>query len=237
MVGASFAAAFLGGLLALLAPCSALLLPAFLAYASANAAALLRGTLLFMLGLCLVILPLGLAASLAGRLLIEQRTATIVISGLVLCALGALLAAGRTFTILPPGVASVRGPATLVTGVVYGLTGFCSGPLLGGVLTLAAAGANPLLGACLLLVYAIGMAAPLLVLAAAWDHVDPLKRLWLRSLTRHANVLGGALFVALGATFVLSQGGLLLSGVYDDLGLTDLGFRLESWLASTFQLW
>src|SRR5262245_3176538 len=63
---ASFAAACAGGLLALLAPCSALLLPAFFAYAFANRAALLKGSLLFLAGLCTVLLPLGLAASLVG---------------------------------------------------------------------------------------------------------------------------------------------------------------------------
>jgi cytochrome c biogenesis protein CcdA len=227
------AAAFLGGLFALLAPCSALLLPAFFAYACANRTALLRATLLFALGLCAVLLPLGLAASLAGRLLIEQRQATILVAGAVLIVLGVLLALGRGFSLLPVGGGLVaQGPATLVTGMVYGLTGFCSGPLLGGVLTLAVAGQSPLFGASLLLVYAAGMAAPLLLLAAAWDRYALGQRRWLRASVRRTNLLGGILFVALGTTFIVSQGGLLLSGVYDDLGLTQLGFRLEDWVAS-----
>jgi len=38
--------------------------------------------------------------------------------------------------------------------------------------------------------------------------------------------------VLLGASFIASQGGALLSATYDDLGLSGLGFRLQAWLAS-----
>jgi len=243
----SFAVAFIGGLLALLAPCSALLLPAFFAYAFANRTGLVKGTLVFLLGLCTVLLPLGLAASLAGRLLIEQRQATILAAGLVLMALGVWEVLGRGLQLVPLGwlqrlQTSTGGSATYVTGVVYGLTGFCSGPLLGGVLTVAAAGQNPPMGAALLVVYALGMVAPLFLLAAAWDRYDLGRKRWLRGrairlgrLCLHTtNMLAGGLFVLLGAGFIASQGGALLSGTYDDLGVSALGFRLQNWLASTF---
>ena len=248
MTEASFLAAFLGGLLALLAPCSALLLPAFFAYAFSNRTALLRGTLVFLAGLCAVLLPLGLAASLAGRLVIEQRASTITVSGAALIVLGFILAVGASPTgwwpaLARPGVTraprlagAASTPATFATGVIYGLTGFCSGPLLGAVLTLAAAGQNPWLGAPLLLVYALGMAAPLFLLAAAWDRYDLGRRAWLRASTRRTNIVGGALFVVLGLAFIASQGGLLLSGVYDTLGLNELGLRLQDWLATSFEL-
>jgi cytochrome c biogenesis protein CcdA len=218
-------------LLALLAPCSALLLPAFLACACANTRALVRATLLFLVGLCCVLLPMGLAASLAGRLLIEQREATITVAGAALVVLGVLLMAGRSFSFVPAHGIPARGSATLLAGVVYGLTGFCSGPLLGGVLTLAAVSQSLVTGASLLVVYAIGMAAPLLILAAAWDHFELGRRGWLRASMRRSNLVGGALFIALGVGFIASQGGLLLSGAYDAVGLTELGFRLQDWLA------
>ncbi|HEX8966899.1 MAG TPA: cytochrome c biogenesis protein CcdA [Chloroflexota bacterium] len=238
-VVASFVAAFLGGLLALLAPCSALLLPAFFAYAFTNRTALVRGSLLFLAGLCCVLLPLGLAASLAGRLLIEQRQATILIAGSILVALGLWLGFGRgSVSIVPRSVvqrfdAPTRHTATFATGLVYGLTGFCSGPLLGGVLTVAAAAQDLALGVLLLVVYALGMVAPLLVLAAAWDRYELGRQRWLRVSVGRGNLVGGVLFVALGASFIASQGGLLLSGAYDDLGLSALGARVQDWLAST----
>jgi cytochrome c biogenesis protein CcdA len=134
------------------------------------------------------------------------------------------------------------GSATYATGVVYGLTGFCSGPLLGGVLTVAAAGQNLPQGLALLLVYALGMVAPLFLLAAAWDRYDLGRRPWLRGRALHlgrmylhtTNLLAGGLFVLLGVSFIASQGGTLLSGTYDDLGFSALGFRLQDWLASRF---
>lgn len=243
----SFVAAFAGGLLTLLAPCSALLLPAFFAYAFANRTALARGTVLFLLGLCTVLLPLGLAASLVGRLLIEQRELAIVLAGVAMIALGAWQTLGGSLHVLPTALVRqmhtpARGSATYATGLVYGLTGFCSGPLLGGVLTVAAAGQNPLLGALLLLAYALGMVAPLFVLSLAWDRYDLGHVAWLRGgpvhlgrVTLHStNLVAGSLFVLLGASFIVSQGGTLLSGVYDDLGLSALGFRIESWVANTF---
>lgn len=244
---ASFAAAFAGGVLALLAPCSALLLPAFFAYAFANRTALVGASVVFLLGLCTVLLPLGLVASLAGSLFIAHRQVTIVAAGVVLIALGAL----QTFGITLPGLPRVivdrlqgfsRGSATFATGVVYGMTGFCSGPLLGGVLTVAAAGQNPLLGASLLLVYALGMVTPLVLLSAVWDRYDVGHRRWLRGRgirlgpvwVHSSNLLAGGVFALLGATFIASQGGALLSGAYDDLGLSALGFRIQDWIATNF---
>ena len=63
MLEVSFAAAFAGGVLSLLAPCSALLLPAFFAYAFTSRTELFGRTLLFLAGLCTVFVPLGLGAS------------------------------------------------------------------------------------------------------------------------------------------------------------------------------
>jgi hypothetical protein len=80
----------------------------------------------------------------------------------------------------------------------------------------------------------------LVLLSAAWDRYDLGHRRWLRGRAMHigpvwvhsTNLLAGALFMLLGATFIASQGGTLLSGTYDDLGLSALGFRLQEWVSS-----
>jgi len=51
MTGIGYLAAFLGGVLTLLSPCSALLLPAFFAYAFASRSRLLGRTAVFYAGL------------------------------------------------------------------------------------------------------------------------------------------------------------------------------------------
>jgi cytochrome c biogenesis protein CcdA len=50
--------------------------------------------------------------------------------------------------------------------------GFCSGPLLGEVLTVAAASGSLPLAVGLMLVYALGMALPLFALVALWQRAE-----------------------------------------------------------------
>lgn len=61
-----YLAAFLGGLLALVSPCGALLLPAFFAYSIDSAARLLVRTGVFYAGLATTLVPLGAAARWRG---------------------------------------------------------------------------------------------------------------------------------------------------------------------------
>ncbi|WP_324614263.1 cytochrome c biogenesis CcdA family protein, partial [Streptomyces kebangsaanensis] len=99
-------------------------------------------------------------------------------------------------------------------GAVYGLAGFCAGPILGGILTVAALDGGPLHGGVLLALYALGMAVPMFVLALLWDRYDLGRRRWLRGralrlgpLTVHStSLVGGCVFVLLGAVFLLFDG-------------------------------
>ncbi len=102
----------------------------------------------------------------------------------------------------------------LALGAVYGLAGFCAGPILGSVLAVAAMGGDPWRGGALLAVYGLGMAVPVFVLAALWDRFDLGRRRWLRGrpvrlgpLRLHSTQLaGGVLFMVLGAMFLLFDG-------------------------------
>lgn len=221
----------------MLSPCSALLLPAFLAYAVSSRVQLVRRTLLFLAGQCTLLVPLGLGASLVGALLIDYREQTIVVAGVLLMGFGLFELLEVPLTLRPPK--AFQSGTAYTTGLVYGMAGFCAGPLLGGVLTVAAADPRPLVGGSLLVTYALGTTAPLFGLALAWDHYDLGRRGWLRGravrlgrLRVHStNLVAGVLLVGLGLSFIASQGSSALSGVYDDLGLSDLGFRLQLWIA------
>src|SRR6266851_2612257 len=101
MVGVSFGVAFLGGVLSLLSPFSALLLPAFFAYAFTSKTQLLGRTLLFLAGLATVFFPLGLGASLVAALLLDYRDTTILIAGLMLIGFGLLELSGVGFSLVP----------------------------------------------------------------------------------------------------------------------------------------
>src|ERR687893_24339 len=101
VVEASFLASFLGGLLSLLSPCSALLLPAFFAYAFQSRGVLVGRTAVFYLGLCATLVPLGMGISAVSSLVYGHRSTLITVSGLVIVALGVIQALGSGFAFGP----------------------------------------------------------------------------------------------------------------------------------------
>jgi cytochrome c biogenesis protein CcdA len=242
VVEVSLLAAFFGGALSLLSPCSALLLPAFFAYAFGGGGELVRKTGVFYLGLAATLVPLGMGISAVSALFYGQRGTLITVSGLLVIAFGILQLLGRGFTFGP--LARLRAPirgdsagAVFALGTVYGFAGFCSGPILGAVLTVAAASGGALRGAALLAVYALGMAAPLFLMALFWDRLDLGNRRLLRGreisfgrLHLHTtNLLSGAMFILLGTLFIAYEGTSALSGFYEANGATDLAFAAERW--------
>ena len=242
MVEVSFLASFLGGLLSLFSPCSALLLPAFFAYAFQSRGELVGRTAVFYLGLCATLVPLGMGVSAVSALVYGYRNTLITVSGLVIIALGVIQAFGGGFTFGP--IERLRGNikgnslvATFFLGAVYGFAGFCSGPILGAVLTVAASSGSVLRGAGLLATYAAGMAAPLFLLALLWDRFDLGHRRWLRGRevslgTLHfhtTSLLSGLMFVVVGVLFIAFEGTSGLEGLYASGGATDLAFSAERW--------
>lgn len=242
MVEVSYLASFLGGLLSLLSPCSALLLPAFFAYAFGSRMELVRRTVVFYLGLAVTLVPLGMGISAVSRLVYGYRGTLILASGLLLIAFGVIQLLGRGFTIGP--LERLRGrikgdslASTFALGAVYGFAGFCSGPILGAVLTVAAASGTAFTGAALLATYAAGMAAPLFVMALLWDRFDLGHRRWLRGrevsvggLRLHTtNLISGLLFIVIGVLFIIYEGTSALEGLYASGGATDLAFAAQQW--------
>jgi cytochrome c biogenesis protein CcdA len=241
MFEASVLVAFAGGILSLLSPCSALLLPAFFAYAFTSRSQLLGRTFLFLIGLSTVFLPLGLGASLVAALLFDYRDATIFAAGLMLIVLGIIEILGGGFAFVPRSAVGRfqvgrSAASAYVAGLVYGISGFCAGPLLGAVLTVAGTNPNPLVGAMLLFTYALGTAAPLFVIAWLWDRYQLGSKVWLRGTVLRlgpwrahtTNLIAGFLLIAFGVSFIVFQGASVLSGFYASVGLEELSFRLQT---------
>lgn len=235
--------AFLGGLLSLLSPCSALLLPSFFAYAFDGVGKLVRRTAVFYLGMIAVLVPMGAGVGAVGSLLTVHRSTVTMIAGVVVIALGVFTALGGGFRFGgrfgPDAGATARGTGVLnvaVLGAVYGLAGFCSGPLLGAILTVALAGGSPLQGGALMAVYALGMAAPLLLMALLWEKFDLGSRSWLRPrsvkvgpvYTNSLSLIAGAVLVVLGVLFIVTGGTAGLGGVTT----VDQQFAMQEWLTT-----
>ncbi|CAM5634881.1 cytochrome C biogenesis protein CcdA [Streptomyces spiroverticillatus] len=231
-------AAFLGGLLALVSPCSALLLPAFFAYSIDSTSRLVARTSLFYAGLATTLVPLGAAGSFAGRFFYGNRGLLVTLAGWLIIALGVAQILGMGFASKKMAELSGRiRPTTALSvyalGAVYGLAGFCAGPILGSVLTVAAVSGSPVYGGLLLAVYALGMAVPLFVLALLWERFDLGRRRWLRGRTltlgrfslHTTSLLSGLFFVALGILFLAFDGATALPGLLD----VDDSFAVEQW--------
>ncbi|WP_030258273.1 cytochrome c biogenesis CcdA family protein [Streptomyces violens] len=240
MTDIGYLAAFLGGVLALVSPCSALLLPAFFAYSLATPGRLLARTGVFYLGLAVTLVPLGAASTAASRLFNGHRDVLIAVGGWVVIAMGVLQILGLGFASRRAQSAAARitprsAVSTFLLGCVYGLAGFCAGPILGAVLTVTAVSGSPVYGASMLAVYALGMALPLFVLALLWDRFELGRRGWLRGrefavgpLRLHTtSLISGLFFIGIGILFLAFNGTSALPGILD----TDSEFRLEEWVS------
>ncbi len=240
-------AAFAAGVLALLSPCSALLLPSFFAYAFTSTRALVVRTLVFYVGLLLTLVPLGTGAGAMSALFYGHRPLLIAVAGWMIIGLGVVQLLGKGFAMpfagrLQSWSSSRKGSgwlSTLVLGAVYGLAGFCSGPVLGAILTVAATQGSPWRGGALLAVYALGMAAPLLVLAVLWDRFDLGGRRWLRGrvltwgpLSVHTtSAVAGVLFIAIGVLFLRYDGTAGITGTFGLGDTVDLEFAAQRTIA------
>ncbi|NUL04088.1 cytochrome c biogenesis protein CcdA [Streptomyces lunaelactis] len=238
MTDIGYLAALLGGLLALISPCSALLLPAFFAYSLDSAGKLLARTGIFYAGLATTLVPLGAAGSFAGRLFYGHRDLLVSVGGWLIITLGVAQILGMGFA--SRRIAEISGrirPTTVVSvyalGLVYGLAGFCAGPILGSVLTVAALSGSPVYGGLLLAVYALGMAVPLFLLALLWERFDLGKRGWLRGRSvrlghfelHTTSLLSGLFFIVLGTVFLAFDGTTALPGLLS----VDDSFAAEEW--------
>lgn len=235
----SFVAALIGGMLSILSPCSALLLPAFFAVSFTSRTRLVTQAVAFYAGLVTLFVPLGPGVSLAASLFVEQRDLVIALAGAALVGFGLYTLSGGGLE-LAPAVAHrlfrVRGHSmAYVTGLAYGVGGFCTGPILGSVLAIAAASGEVVTGAALLATYALGMTLPVFVLALGWDRWRIGERRWMHGAEVSAfgfampasRLVAGLMFVLMGIVFVLFRGSSALGRLYEDLGLTDAAQRIQ----------
>lgn len=239
MSGVGLLGAFVGGLASLLSPCSALLLPSFFAYAFDRTRLLVQRTVAFWVGLCAVLVPLGAGVGALGSVVTRYRSEVTVAGGLVLIGFGLMTLLGKGFGLSGMQRMTARinisgSASVLALGAVYGLAGFCAGPLLGAVLTMSAMGADPAYGALLMAVYALGMAAPLFLLAWLWERFNLSERTWLRGRpvrlgpleTHTTSLLTGAIFIVLGGLFLFTDGTANLGGLLS----VDAQYDLQVWL-------
>lgn len=168
-----------------LSPCVLALVPGYLAFLSGlpverlagNRRAVVMPTAAFIGGFTVVFTLLGAGLGGASSILRSQRPTLELAGGAILIVLGLLAVLGPRIGIGQREwrpLAWTRGRRRSiggagVTGVVFAIGWTpCIGPILGGILTFAAAGQSPWSGAALLLTYSAGLGAPFLATSLAF---------------------------------------------------------------------
>jgi len=191
----SVIAAFLGGMLALIAPCCiTFMLPSYFAYAFKSKIDILKVTTIFAAGVAVVIVPIGIGIAALASFFSLYHGWVFFAGGSFLVFLGVVSLLGKTFE-LPFAKTSVKwNPqdklSVFILGVFSGAASSCCAPVLAGVLTLTAISATLIQAGILALVYVFGMVFPLFVLATFWDNYQWSKSSLVRGKLLHFKLFG-----------------------------------------------
>src|SRR3990170_731153 len=211
----SVIAAFLGGMLALIAPCCiTFMLPSYFAYAFKSKLDILKVTTIFGGGVATTLVPIGIGIAALASFFSRYHQWLFVAAGVFLIFLGILSILGKGFE-LPFAKTAVRWDpknytSVYVLGLFSGAASSCCAPVLAGVLTLAAISATLIQAFILSLVYVFGMVFPLFVMAYFWDSFEwsksalvrgkilPLKVLGKEYTVHSTNLIAGIMFLLIG---------------------------------------
>jgi len=246
LAGGSILAAFFGGAVALFSPCCIVfLLPSYMAAGVKNRRwRLLPLTLVFALGLGLVLIPITLGMALLASTLTRFHTPLYIVGGLLLLAMAALAVMGRSWS-MP---SFVRAPApdrsdtagVFALGVFSGVASSCCAPVLAGVMTLSALSGSLAGSFALGLAYVFGMVFPLFLLALLWDRLRLGERRLFQAKPVRVRVAGWTLVtntvnLAVASAFT-AMGGLVLylAVAGNPMGAGGPQLAIGRWLTSFF---
>jgi len=234
LLGGTLLAAFLGGLVALFAPCCvSVMLPAYLATGFRRRAGILAATLVFALGVATIIVPIGLGATALVALVSGYHSLVFSLAATAMLAGGvAMLLGWKPRLPMLPG----RAPTGHGFGSVYGLGVFsgaassCCAPVLAGVAILSGATASFPSALAVALTYVAGMVAPLAIIALIWDRKDWGASRWLqgRQVTLRLGRLSRTMAFGTAASAFLLIAMAVLTYVQAALGP---GMGASGWLA------
>lgn len=211
----SFFISFGAGIFSFLSPCVLPLVPVYLANLAGTSAlddnvkvgfrAPFFHTIIFVAGFTVIFTSLGVVAGLTGFAIGDHLETLHRVAGGLLVFFGLFLLASlkipwlnyekrlsRTFS------KKIRYSRSFLIGAVFSVGWTpCIGPILGGVLALAATMETAWLGACLLIAYSIGLGLPFIVMSLATAPISSrLKRF--RRYTPFVSLIGGLLLILVG---------------------------------------
>ena len=212
--------AFIAGIFSFLSPCTLPILPAYFAVtAQADRARMGFMSIAFFLGLASLFVGMGASASYFGGILREYMFSLTTAGGIAVMVFGIMTLFGKGFS----GAGFQGRPASTFFGFfLFGATfalGWtpCVGPILSGILILAASDKTIFQGMTLLFFYAVGLGLPLIFIATVCSTLPKDGLFWriLRgkgwnlsiagySVTLHStNIFSGLLLIILGIALTM----------------------------------
>jgi cytochrome c-type biogenesis protein len=176
LFGTALLVSFLGGLVALLAPCCvSVMLPAYFAAGFGRRSGIAAATGVFAAGVATLIVPIGLGASALSAALPAHHLLIFSVGGAAMLAGGIAVLAGWKLMLPMPALRSPSGHgygAAYGLGLFSGIASACCAPVLAGVVVLTGSAASFGAALAVSLTYVAGMVAPLAVLALVWERRD-----------------------------------------------------------------
>lgn len=224
--GADVPVAFIAGLVSFISPCVLPLVPGYLSAVtgvkvdeieSADWRRVLVPSLLFIASFSTVFILLGLTATAIGETLRDNQDLLTDIGAVLLIVMGVLFVAtmfvdrlNREWRVDALMARAGKG-GPIVAGAAFSIAWTpCTGPALGGILTLAGIQGEVAHAAFLLAVYSAGLAVPFLLTALAFSRATTA----FAALQRHYRAI-----VATGGAVLIGMGVLILSGGFTDLNV------------------
>ncbi|MBI3684832.1 sulfite exporter TauE/SafE family protein [Candidatus Azambacteria bacterium] len=228
--------AFIAGVLTFLAPCTLPLVPGYLGFisgvsindledpqksASARRKIFLNG-LLFVVGFSFIFILLGSLFGLGGSALVHYRIWLSRIGGIFVILFGLFMIGvlRLPFLNVEKNIRAIMAlkPGNPASSLIFGATfafGWtpCVGPILGSILTLAAASATVGQGAFLLSIFSFGLAAPFLLIAAGIGSASSYITKLSGYLTV-VSVIGGIFLIFLGTLLLTNKFGVWIAYFY-----------------------
>jgi len=216
--------ALAAGILSFTSPCTLPLVPGYLGYMSgvgSRRGRTLAAAAMFVLGFTIVFTALGAGASALGSTILAHKVLLTRVAGILIIALGlfvlGLIRSGWLLGERRPLLGKIRpGPGgAFVLGLAFaaGWTP-CIGPMLGAILTLAAARATLSGGVFLLMLYSLGLGIPFLGAALFFERVPGVNR-WFGAHGGAINAIGGGLLVGMGILVLTGRLNSLLAPATD----------------------
>lgn len=218
----NFLIAFLAGIVSFTSPCGFAVLPTYFAFAFKDKKKSLLMTTAFSIGMLGAFMLFGFIAGLVGDFLNIYKIEFATISGYALILFGILLLFNKGFSFFNMKINNYNNKTffgMIIFGFLFGTAWTpCVGPVLAGIIILAANTSSALNGTFSLFFYGLGVIAPLLLISYLSDRYGWSEKKLFRGKIRsfklfgkqfeiHSyNLIGGIILTLIGISIVLYKG-------------------------------